>query len=446
MDDFLEKLKKDRDAVKKREAAGYHEVIKKRNDSVAKRVERQEAEKAAADRGFFSRAGDTLKGIGHRQAEGYAGALEAGVELLGKAGSALQDRKERQQAAQDRAYLEQHRQDLAAAKAAGDARAIKTAQLRIKGAEKRLEMNGSLGDYYDQVNAEAARKVSDFGDRHGAQAEQAFQRAKAGTGKAGSLLVDVGAGLGDVLGDAAANAALPGLGTAARVARSFGHGAEAAEEKGVGIGRQALYGAGSAALGEGVNRLFSGNPILEKATGKGALDDLLFPSLGKTLPGRMAKSGIGEGIEEGTESLLDPLVQLLTMGQKNTDPLDLKSAGYDALVGAMIGGLTGISAPKRGHDAPAQAAGTPTADTVGVDAPTAQDGAQGITGAKKAAPEVGAVNENGLNAFSEQERVNLSSGKKNKVIWRASRRGRSPCWTRWCSCSRWAKRTRTRWT
>lgn len=46
----------------------------------------------------------------------------------------------------------------------------------------------------------------------------------------------------------------------------------------------------------------------------------------------------------------------------------------------------------------------------------AQNGAQGVPGQNKTAPEVGAVYENGLNAFSEQERVNLSSGKKNKVI------------------------------
>ena len=296
-------------------------------------------------RGFFDRAGDTLRGTVSRQESGYAGALEKLTAGLGRVGSWIQDRKDEQQAEQDRQYLAKYQQDLADALAAGDEKAAKTAQLRINSVKYRLKTNGDMGDYYDQVNAEAVQKLDAIADKKGAEADAAFRRAKDGAGVLGGLAVDAGSALADVLGDAGANILVPGLGTAGRVVRGFGNASEAAEEKGFGLGTQMLYGAGMAGIGEGVNRLFGGNPILEKATGKGALDDLIMPTLGKTLPGRMVKSGLGEGIEEGTEDILDALYQRVLLGEK-ADPFSWKETGYDALVGGIVGGLTGISGPK----------------------------------------------------------------------------------------------------
>ena len=295
--------------------------------------------------GFWDRAGDTLRGTVDRQVEGYTRGLEKLTEGLGKAGSWMQDKKEEKQAEQDKQYLDKYQKDLEDALAAGDEKAAKTAQLRIKQVQQRLKTNGDMGDYYDQVNAEAVRKLDAYGDQKGAESQAAFQRAKDGTGVLGGLAVDAGSALADVLGDAAANRLIPGLGTAGRVMRTFGHASEAAEEKGVGLGTQMLYGAGIAGIGEGVNRLFSGNPILEKATGKGALDDLLLPNLGKSLPGRMVKSGLGEGIEEGTEDILDALYQKAVFGEK-ADPFSWKETGRDALIGGIVGGLTGLSKPR----------------------------------------------------------------------------------------------------
>ena len=295
--------------------------------------------------GFLDRAGDTLRGTVDRQVEGYTRGLEKLTEGLGKAGSWMQNKKEEKQAEQDKQYLDKYQKDLDDALAAGNEKAAKTAQLRIKQVQQRLKTNGDMGDYYDQVNAEAVRKLDAYGDQKGAESQAAFQRAKDGTGVLGGLAVDAGSALADVLGDAAANRLIPGLGTAGRVMRTFGHASEAAEEKGVGLGTQMLYGAGIAGIGEGVNRLFSGNPILEKATGKGALDDMLLPNLGKSLPGRMVKSGLGEGIEEGTEDILDAMYQKAVFGEK-ADPFSWKETGRDALIGGIVGGLTGLSKPR----------------------------------------------------------------------------------------------------
>lgn len=164
----------------------------------------------------------------------------------------------------------------------------------------------------------------------------------------------------------------------------------------------------------------------------------------QTLPGKLAEGGgalrswvrsmIEEGREEVVQGVIERGLQNLTYDRGRplaslTDPeavLNPKSAAEEFTGGAVVGGLLGGGQAlvshglgklaQNGPGAPAQSAGAFEQDGGPVDATGAQDGAQGVPGQNKTAPEVGAVNENGLNAFSEQERVNLSSGKKNKVI------------------------------
>ena len=164
----------------------------------------------------------------------------------------------------------------------------------------------------------------------------------------------------------------------------------------------------------------------------------------QTLPGKLAggsgalrswvRSMIEEGREEVVQGVIERGLQNLTYDRGRplaslTDPeavLNPKSAAEEFTGGAVVGGLLGGGQAlvshglgklaQNGPGAPAQSAGAFEQDGGPVDATGAQDGAQGVPGQNKTAPEVGAVNENGLNAFSEQERVNLSSGKKNKVI------------------------------
>lgn len=164
----------------------------------------------------------------------------------------------------------------------------------------------------------------------------------------------------------------------------------------------------------------------------------------QTLPGKLAEGGgtlrswvrsmIEEGREEVVQGAIERGLQNLTYDRGRplaslTDPkavLNPKSAAEEFTGGAVVGGLLGGGQAlvsrglgklaQNGPGAPAQSAGAFGQDGGAVDATGAQDGAQGVPGQNKTAPEVGAVNENGLNAFSEQERVNLSSGKKNKVV------------------------------
>ena len=91
----------------------------------------------------------------------------------------------------------------------------------------------------------------------------------------------------------------------------------------------------------------------------------------------------------------------------------------------MLGGVGGTVDVAGSRGSRAQSPAAPTEDAGGapgtVDTPAAQTAVQSaaerLNGQNNTAPQAGAVsNENGLNAFSEQEQVNLSSGKKNKIV------------------------------
>ena len=288
----------------------------------------------------LTRVLNTLSGTGKRQVAGHAGTVENVLSGLGKLGSALQDKKDARQLSQDMEYLARYEQELADALAAGDEKAAKIAQIRVNQAKYRIKNSGKMSDYYDEVNREAVSKVDEFGDKMYAGAEQDFAKAKEGAGTLGKIAVDAGSVLADVGVDLVGNMVIPGLGTAGRISRTFGHGSEVAQDKELGYGKQLAYGVTSAATGEALNRLFSSNPILAKATGKGALDDVLLPGLGKTLPGQIIKSGIGEAIEEGAESIVDIGAQKVVMGDK-ADQKTAKDVGYDALIGFLVGDITG---------------------------------------------------------------------------------------------------------
>lgn len=255
----------------------------------------------------------------------------------------------------------------------------------------------AASDYLDKVNApvaSAAEKVGGFGDRMTQESVTHNEAARTGATALEKILLDTGNVAGDVVSDFALNAMAPGLGTAARVTRMYGSGSRAAEEKGLGGLGQFGYGATKAAIGEATNRMFSGNPILEKATGKGALDDILLPNLGRTVPGAMLKSGLGEAVEETAENLADIPIQKIFFGDK-ADKVSAKDIGYDALIAAIIGGITGISGKKSVDTRDGEGntlisrntlAGDIPVDAEGNSMPTPENAVQGVSDANNGMP------------------------------------------------------------
>lgn len=386
MDDFLEKLKKDRDAVKAKEAAEYDAKIKQRNETAAAKKQtgqsgftpaqksemvslenqrrqaqvdmdidtmnaldaRMKAIRASAGQQTFAdRADENMSGWVKGTAAAYSKAAEDALNFVKHLNTVNSNEyKAARQAEQNAAHYQEmlDRGTWDNGKPLTDAdRAQLTTLIQRSGGKVK-----AASDYLDKVNAplaSAAEKVGGFGDRMGQESGTHNEAARTGATALEKILLDTGNAAADVASDMAGNLIMPGLGTAGRVTRLYGSGSRAAEEKGLGGLGQFGYGATKAALGEATNRLFSGNPILEKATGKGALDDLLFPNLGRTVPGAMLKSGLGEAVEETAENLADIPIQKAFFGDK-ADQVSAKDIGYDALIAAIIGGITGISGKK----------------------------------------------------------------------------------------------------
>lgn len=351
---------------------------------------------SAGQQTFGDRADENMTGWVKNTAASYA---KAGKDILGFLNdvnnAASAERRENQQEAKNRAHYEEilARGTWDTGERLTDADRAQLTNL-IGKSNARIKANN---DYLSAVNAPVAslqQKVGAFGDRNAQEATVHNEAARNGATALENVLLDTGNVAGDVVSDLALNAIAPGLGTASRVTRMYGSGSRAAEEKGLGSLGQFGYGATKAALGEATNRLFSGNPILEKATGKGALDDLLFPNLGRTVPGAMLKSGLGEAVEETAENLADIPIQKAFFGDK-ADQVSAKDIGYDALIAAIIGGITGVSGKKNTdtRDGEGNArisqntpAGDVPVDVEGNSMGAAENAAQGVSGANNAMP------------------------------------------------------------
>ena len=207
-------------------------------------------------------------------------------------------------------------------------------------------------------------------------------------------------------------------------ARSAGAAAQEAEKSGASFGRQLAYAVGSGALSAATEKLSNVAAPFRKMFGAGVLDQAMEKAagkLGQTAAGKIALSALGEGGEEIAEDVLQPLLQRITYDKtalsQYQDPEYLANTLYDGLIGAVMGGLGGgvdvaMSRGLSGEDLQSRETWDDPSDydiTPRLDA--------GLPQQKTAAPRgEAAVNENGLTALTEQERVNLSSGAKNKIV------------------------------
>lgn len=296
---------------------------------------------------------------------------------------------------------------------------VKQVQSYLAAAKRRIAAHEGYTKAVEQSDKAVADKAYQKADRLSQSSAADVAQAKEGLGPVGQFAVDLGVQGVQMAGDIAASAVLPGAGLALMTARSAGSSAQQARQAGASYNRQLAYGLGSGALSLATEKISNVASPFKKAFGGGVLDNAISGALAKlnnSAAGRVALSMISEGGEEFIEDIFQPILQRATY-----DPsarFDLSEALYDAAVGAAMGGIgAGVDVIRqRGRG---QADAQPTQEArpevqEGTDTPTPANAPEGT---QNAAPNVEtAVNENGLNSYSEQERVNLSSGKKNKVI------------------------------
>ena len=296
---------------------------------------------------------------------------------------------------------------------------VKQVQSYLAAAKRRIAAHEGYTKAVEQSDKAVADKAYQKADRLSKSSAADVAQAKKGLGPVGQFAVDLGVQGVQMAGDVAASAVIPGAGLALMTARSAGSSAQRARQAGANYNQQLAYGLGSGALSLATEKISNVASPFKKAFGGGVLDNAISGALSKlnnSAAGRVALSMISEGGEEFIEDIFQPVLQRATY-----DPsarFDLSDALYDAAVGAAMGGIgAGVDVIRQRGNGQADAQLTQEVRPEVREGTYTPAHANTAEGAQNAAPGVEtAVNENGLNSYSEQERVNLSSGKKNKVI------------------------------
>ena len=296
---------------------------------------------------------------------------------------------------------------------------VKQVQSYLSAAKRRIAAHEGYTKAVEQSDKAVADKAYQKADRLSQSSAADVAQAKKGLGPVGQFAVDLGVQGVQMAGDVAASAVIPGAGLALMTARSTGSSAQRARQSGATYGQQLAYGLGSGALSLATEKISNVASPFKKAFGGGVLDNAISGALTKlnnSAAGRVALSMISEGGEEFIEDIFQPILQRATY-----DPsarFDLSEALYDAAVGAAMGGIgAGVDVIRQRGNGQTDAQPTQEARPEVQEGTYTPNPANAPEGTQNAAPNVEtAVNENGLNSYSEQERVNLSSGKKNKVI------------------------------
>ena len=286
---------------------------------------------------------------------------------------------------------------------------------------------------YAKKTADVENAVGKLGDTRAklkSDAEYGIAKEKEGLGAIGRTAVDVGVAGGQMAMDALAGG-LPSI-----AARMFGDSTQEAKEtispdattaeRMEGKTKALAYGAGSAAVSVGTEKLANIAAPFKKVFGNGMFDKAIDGALAKmssSAAGKAALKAAGsfatEGLEEVVEDALQPILQKATYDEnalsqyKDTDYWT--NVLYDGLIGGILG-LAGSGAEIAGNAitrggsakfSPQEGAEATRANGEGNLTPDAQNAPQGTQSA---------LNENGLASLTEHERENLSSGKKNKVV------------------------------
>ena len=356
---------------------------------------------------------------------GQVGAAASGLEALQAADWAVSPEK---------ASIDASRRNIENYTAKRDA--AQTAEERARW-QQLIDRNERLiainSEAYAKKTADVENAVGKLGDTRAklkSDAEYGIAKEKEGLGAIGRTAVDVGVAGGQMAMDALAGG-LPSIAT-----RMFGDSTQEAKEtispdattaeRMEGKTKALAYGAGSAAVSVGTEKLANIAAPFKKVFGNGMFDKAIDGALAKmsgSAAGKAALKAAGsfatEGLEEVVEDALQPILQKATYDEnalsQYKDTEDWTNVLYDGLIGGILG-LAGSGAEiagnavTRGESAkfsPQEGAEATRANGEGNLTPDAQNAPQGTQSA---------LNENGLASLTEHERENLSSGKKNKVV------------------------------
>lgn len=192
---------------------------------------------------------------------------------------------------------------------------------------------------------QSQQKIFGAATRLTERGQQYTQEAKQGLGTVGQFLVDMGVTGTQMAGDALANLILPGSGLVMMGMRSYGQAAGEARQEGKSEGQQFLAGLKSAGIEVFTEKMFG---AFSKIYGGAAADELVQKLVGKLTENATGQAlltwivnAVGEGVEEVTSDLLNPLADRLLRLDDGKGPVwstdDLAQWGYDFLLGTAMG-------------------------------------------------------------------------------------------------------------
>lgn len=184
----------------------------------------------------------------------------------------------------------------------------------------------------------------------------AQEQAKEGLGTVGRFMVDMGVTGIQMAGDALVNLALPGGGLYMMGLRSYGQAANEARREGKSEEQQFVAGLKSAGIETLTEKMFG---AFGKLYGKAGADELVEKLVTKLTGNKTGQAlltwiinGVGEGVEEVTSDLLNPLADRLLKLDDGSGPMfttdDAAQMGYDFLLGAAMGLVGGTGQLNRG--------------------------------------------------------------------------------------------------
>lgn len=220
--------------------------------------------------------------------------------------------------------------------------------------EKGTDINTSIRQQEAQrreKQLQSQKQIFSAATRLAEKGRQYETEAKEGLGTVGQFLVDMGVTGTQMAGDALMNLVLPGSGLAMMGLRSYGQAAGEARRAGKTSGQQFLAGLKSAGIEMFTEKMFG---AFSKVYGKAGADELVEKLVGKLTKNTTGQAlltwminAAGEGVEEVTSDLLNPLADRL-LGLDNGKGTiysmdDLAQWGYDFLLGTAMGVLGGGS-------------------------------------------------------------------------------------------------------